>query len=57
MINVSVVKMKPNEGLHIDDSDCLSKIIWSLCNSPMDLLTLLLMYFKYYPKFFCQLKT
>ena len=53
MINVSVVKMKPNEGLYIDDSDCLSKIIWSLCNSPMDLLTLLLMYFKYYPKFFC----
>ena len=39
------------KDLYIVTNDRLGKIIWSLCNSPMDLLTLLVMYFKYSPKF------
>ena len=39
------------KDVHIVTSGRLGKIIWSLRNSSMDLLTLLVMYFKCSPKF------
>ena len=39
------------KDLYIVTNDHLSKIIWSLRNSPMDLQTLLVTYFKCLPKF------
>ena len=38
------------KDLYIVTNDRLGKIIWSFCNSLMDLLTLFVMYFKCSPK-------
>ena len=49
--NVSVVKIMPHEGFIYSNSNCLSEIFWTFCNSPMGLLNLLVMNLKFFPKF------
>ena len=46
--SISIIKMRPDEGLYIVTNDRLGKHFWSLCSDPMDIL--LAIHLKWSPK-------